>query len=74
MIKVLAANWTAPSELKAPTVYQVGLHPPDFTPVLKARLDGALRETDKWLLADDHGPIVMTRISDMTRVWPLEKR
>jgi hypothetical protein len=48
----------------------VGLHPESFDFNYYGRLDTALREVDRHLHADDAGPVVYARLTELTRVWP----
>lgn len=69
MIDVLTRNF--PDGLPLPTsrVFQVGLHPGSYSASLASRLENALNEVDLHLYANDAGPIVYARLSDLTRVW-----
>ncbi|MSP60803.1 MAG: hypothetical protein EXR72_10770 [Myxococcales bacterium] len=69
MLEALRANWAAGTSLAAPRVFQIGFHPRNFSKTLAARLNLALAEADKWLHADDHGPLVMVPIGALTQVW-----
>ena len=51
--------------------YSIGYHPVDFSETFFTRIDTALAEIDGHLAADDHGPVVYARVSDLTKVYPL---
>jgi hypothetical protein len=56
--------------LESPRVYSIGYHPPNFSESFFARMDQALGEIDRHLAADDLGPAVYARLSDLVEVWP----
>jgi len=68
MIEVLRANWPG-GALEEPRAVSIGWHPPNFGERYFERIDTALSEFDLHLAADDAGPLVYARLSDMTRVW-----
>jgi hypothetical protein len=69
MIDVLHQNWPDGNALARPTVFQIGLHPPDFDSVFEGRMEQALIEVDRHLYADDAGPIHYARLVDLRKVW-----
>jgi hypothetical protein len=70
MIRVLRQNWPEDVAVAQPTVFQVGLHPESFDFNYYGRLDTALREVDRHLHADDAGPVVYARLTELAPVWP----
>lgn len=70
MIRVLRQNWPDDVALARPTVFQVGLHPESYDFNYHGRLDTALREVDRHLHADDAGPVVYARLTELAPVWP----
>ena len=68
MIDMLNANWPQHGALAAPVTYAIGYHPVSFSETFFQRLDTALTEIDKYV--DGAGPIVYTRMSEMTKVYP----
>ncbi|MBI5518337.1 MAG: hypothetical protein HY909_31490 [Deltaproteobacteria bacterium] len=69
MVAVYEQNAPTGRALRAPALFQVGFHPPNFSDNYLARMDMALAHVDRHLHAEDRGPAVYARISDLTRVW-----
>jgi hypothetical protein len=70
MVMIYGLNHPDGGPLAAPTLYQVGFHPPDFSSEFLQRLDMALDEVDRHLYARDEGPAVYATITELTKVWP----
>jgi hypothetical protein len=68
MLNVLHMIWPDGKAIMAPTVFQVGFHPPSFFQSYFMRLDGALAEVDKHLTKDDGGPMRYARLADLKQV------
>jgi hypothetical protein len=69
MIEMFHKNFTG-AALTEPTQYSIGYHPVDFSEEFFSRIDGALTDIDKYLAADDHGPVVYARLTELTRAFP----
>jgi hypothetical protein len=71
MIDVFTKNWTGrPGALTEPRQLSIGYHPTTlFQSDLEARLDSALRHIDRYQAKNGAGPVVYTRLSDLTKVW-----
>ncbi|MDB4959585.1 MAG: hypothetical protein JWO36_7154 [Myxococcales bacterium] len=69
MIAMFKKNF-AGAALPEVRVYSIGYHPVDFSEEFFNRIDGALTEIDKHLAADDRGPVIYARVSDLTKVFP----
>ena len=71
MIDVFTKNWTGrPGALTEPRQLSIGYHPTTlFRSDFEARLDSALRHIDRYQAKDGAGPVVYTRLSDLTKVW-----
>lgn len=52
--------------------YSIGYHPVNFSESFFTRIDGALAEIDKHLAADDAGPVIYARMSDLPKAFPTE--
>lgn len=70
MISVMRDNWPDEAPLATPTVFQVGLHPESFSMNYHGRLHTALTEVDRHLYADDQGPIVYAKLTELAPIWP----
>jgi hypothetical protein len=69
MLGVLDMNWPGrDGPLGAPAVFQIGFHPPSFFAAYYQRMDEALAEVDRHLVADDAGPIRYVVLADLLRV------
>jgi hypothetical protein len=71
MIDMFQANLGS-GLLAEPRAYSIGYHPPNFSETLFSRIDQALTHIDGHLAADDRGPVVYARLSDLVRVWAPE--
>jgi len=71
MIDVFTKNWTGrPGALTEPRQLSIGYHPTTlFRSDFEARLDSALRHIDRYQAKHGAGPVVYTRLSDLTKVW-----
>ncbi|HEY5949609.1 MAG TPA: hypothetical protein VIV40_29140 [Kofleriaceae bacterium] len=63
------ANYTPGRALTEAKHYSIGYHPVDFSESFLQRIDGALTETDKHLAADDKGPVIYARMSDLPKAF-----
>jgi hypothetical protein len=70
MIAMFKANYTPGVALAETKHYLIGYHPVDFSESFFQRIDGALTEIDKHLAADDHGPVIYARMSDLPKAFP----
>jgi hypothetical protein len=68
MVEMFGKNFDGHA-LAAPREYSIGYHPVSFTEEFFTRIDGALTEIDKHLAADDAGPVIYARVSDLAKVW-----
>jgi len=68
MIAMFDAN-LGDGVLPEPRQYSIGYHPPSLSAEFARRLDDTLTHIDGHLLAQDAGPVVYARLSDLTRVW-----
>lgn len=50
--------------------YSIGYHPVNFSEAFFTRIDGALSEIDNHLAAEDRGPVVYTRMTDLAKAFP----
>jgi len=50
--------------------YSIGYHPVNFSEAFFTRIDGAMTEIDKHLAADDKGPVIYARMSDLPKAFP----
>jgi hypothetical protein len=50
--------------------YSIGYHPVNFSEAFFVRIDTALTEIDKHLAADDKGPVIYARMSDLPKAFP----
>ena len=69
MIDMFEVN-CAGGVLDAPRAYSIGYHPPNFSELFFSRMDQALTHIDQHLAAEDRGPVVYARLSDLVLVWP----
>jgi hypothetical protein len=70
MIENFEANYTPGTPLAESRHYSIGYHPVDFSEAFFTRIDTALYEIDKHLAADDAGPVVYARMSDLPSAFP----
>lgn len=70
MIDMFRANYAPGEPLAAARQYSIGYHPVNFSEALFARIDATLDEIDRHLAADDRGPVVYARMSDLPRAFP----
>ena len=70
MIGMFQQNFPNHAPLAEPTVYAIGYHPPNFSEALFSRMDIALTEIDRHLAANDAGPVIYARMSDLPKVFP----
>jgi hypothetical protein len=71
MISMFDANLGA-GALTSPRAFSIGYHPISFSETFFQRIDQALAHIDQHLAADDLGPAVYARLSDMPAVWPAD--
>jgi hypothetical protein len=64
------ANYTPGRALAETKHYSIGYHPVNFSEAFFTRIDGALAEIDKHLAADDNGPVIYARMSDLPKAFP----
>lgn len=69
MIGIFDANWDG-SPLEGPRVLSVGWHPPNLTNDYRDRMDALFSHVDRFLAADDGGPVVYATMTEMTKVFP----
>jgi hypothetical protein len=69
MVDMFRANYTPGRALTEPKHYSIGYHPVNFSESFFVRIDGALTEIDKHLAADDKGPVIYARMSDLPRAF-----
>jgi hypothetical protein len=69
MIDMFGKNFPDGAPLEAPRVYAIGYHPPNFSETFFTRIDTALSEIDRHLAAEDGGPVVYARMSDLDKVF-----
>jgi hypothetical protein len=69
MQQVYEQNHPNAGPLDQPTVYQVGFHPPSFSPEFMTYLDQALAEVDQHRFDRDAGPALYVTLSELTAVW-----
>jgi hypothetical protein len=70
MIEMFEANYKPGEALAETRHYSIGYHPVDFSEDFFTRIDTALYEIDKHLAANDGGPVVYARMSDLPKVFP----
>lgn len=69
MNEIFEANWDG-TPLAQPTTYMMGWHPsPSFSSAERARIDGLLDITDRYLAASGDGPVVYAVLRDMPIVF-----
>lgn len=68
MIEIFEANWDG-EFLTRPVNYSIGYHPSNFNETYKIRISDALTHVDQFLAANDKGPVIYGRLSDMAKVW-----
>jgi hypothetical protein len=69
MIAVLEQNQPGNTPLAAPTLFQVGYHPPSFSIAFYNELNTTLAAVDNRLYKNDTGPAVYVNISDLKKFW-----
>jgi hypothetical protein len=70
MVDMFRANYTPGRALAETKHYSIGYHPVNFSEAFFTRIDGALAEIDKHLAADDNGPVIYARMSDLPKAFP----
>ena len=69
MVTMLRTNYTPGVALSEVRHYSIGYHPVNFSEAFFTRIDNALYEIDKHLAADDKGPAIYVRMSDLPKVY-----
>jgi hypothetical protein len=70
MVSAFRKNYTPGAALAQPRHYSIGYHPVNFSEAFFTRIDNALYEIDKHLAADDTGPVIYARMSDLPKAFP----
>ena len=52
----------------------LGYHPPGFSEAYTQRLEGALAHIDRYLAANDSGPVVYVTMSELVAAWPVPQQ
>ena len=65
MVTMFRKNYAPGTALAEPRHYSIGYHPVNFSEAFFTRIDNALYEIDKHLAADDKGPAIYVRMSDL---------
>ncbi len=69
MVTMLRSHYTPGVALDEVRHYSIGYHPVNFSEAFFTRIDNALYEIDKHLAADDKGPAIYVRMSDLAKVY-----
>lgn len=70
MVTMFRKNYTPGVALAESRHYSIGYHPVNFSEAFFTRIDNALYEIDKHLAADDKGPAIYVRMSDLPKAFP----
>lgn len=70
MISMFEKNYTPGVPLTESRQYSIGYHPVNFSEQYFVRIDTALAEIDRHLAADDRGPVIYARMSDLPKAFP----
>lgn len=70
MVTMFRANYTPGRALDEIRHYSIGYHPVNFSEAFFTRIDNAMYEIDKHLAADDTGPAIYVRMSDLPKAYP----
>ncbi len=69
MVEMFGKNFDG-TALTASRHYSIGYHPINFSEAFFRRIDDALTAIDAHLAAEDRGPVVYARMSDLPRAFP----
>ncbi len=70
MVTMFEKNYKPGEALAESRQYSIGYHPVSFSEAFFTRIDGALTEIDRHLAADDAGPVIYARMSDLPKAFP----